>query len=348
MAAAATVAPTCAPSTSISTAPCSARAVRSLTGADGGFSLDGVRALQACDRAGAEVVIYSGRRQGSVFENARVIGQASYIFELGCGLVLDGELEWLTDGLEPSLEAGYDLSADRGLRRPGAAARALRRPPRVPHPMVGGREVSHLFRGEADLAEVEQVLASAGLDWLRLVDNGVLAAHGVALDGPCSASRRSRPRLSPDSVRRVEGARGRAAHAEPRVRSRRGDRGRGLARGPGRGLGRRSLLDGRQRSRTRPSLGHELAGRDKVRVPRRPMARGSTRPSCQRSPNTDQATPRAPAVLGLACDRVLEFDGLREIAGADRHLAEAGRHLGGVRTADRTVECRDSGVEPQP
>ena len=73
-----------------------------LRGADGRFSLDGVRALQACDRAGVEVVIYSGRRQGSVFENSRLIGSSAYIFELGCGLVLDGELEWLTDGIVPS------------------------------------------------------------------------------------------------------------------------------------------------------------------------------------------------------------------------------------------------------
>src|ERR1700728_1897964 len=72
-----------------------------LRAADGSFSLDAVKALQACDRAGVEVVIYSGRMHASVREDARLIGQRSYIFELGCGLVLDGELEWLTGGLEP-------------------------------------------------------------------------------------------------------------------------------------------------------------------------------------------------------------------------------------------------------
>ena len=77
-----------------------------LTGAEGRFSLAGVRALEACARAGAEVVLYSGRRQSSVFEDARLLGQSSYIFEIGCGLVLDGELEWLTDGLVPSSERG--------------------------------------------------------------------------------------------------------------------------------------------------------------------------------------------------------------------------------------------------
>ena len=74
-----------------------------LTGADGGFSALGVRALEACSRAGVEVVIYSGRRQGSVFESARLIGSTAYIFELGCGVVVDGELEWLTDGVEPKI-----------------------------------------------------------------------------------------------------------------------------------------------------------------------------------------------------------------------------------------------------
>src|ERR1700735_2633717 len=60
-----------------------------LHGADGEFALDGVRALQACARAGVEVVLFSGRRHSSVFEDSRLIGARSYIFELGCGLVID-------------------------------------------------------------------------------------------------------------------------------------------------------------------------------------------------------------------------------------------------------------------
>jgi phosphoglycolate phosphatase len=77
-----------------------------LRGADGRFALDAVRALQACWRADVEVVPYSGRRQGSVFECARLLGCSAYIFELGAGLVIDGELEWLTDGFEPSAARG--------------------------------------------------------------------------------------------------------------------------------------------------------------------------------------------------------------------------------------------------
>jgi hydroxymethylpyrimidine pyrophosphatase-like HAD family hydrolase len=77
-----------------------------LRGADGRFSHMAVRALEACWRADVEVVLYSGRRQGSVFESARLIGASSYIFELGCGVVIDGELEWLTNGIVPSEDGG--------------------------------------------------------------------------------------------------------------------------------------------------------------------------------------------------------------------------------------------------
>ena len=70
-----------------------------LRGAEGRFALDGVRALQACARADVEVMLYSGRRQSSVFEIARLIGAPAFCFDVGCGLVIDGELEWLTGGV---------------------------------------------------------------------------------------------------------------------------------------------------------------------------------------------------------------------------------------------------------
>ncbi|HEY2161848.1 MAG TPA: HAD hydrolase family protein [Solirubrobacteraceae bacterium] len=141
-----------------------------LRAAGGGFSLDGVRALQACDRAGVEVVIYSGRRQSSVFEVARVIGSSAYIFEIGCGLVLDGELEWLTDGLEPRDGASiFDQ-----ITATGAPALLLERYAgrlELHTPWQLGREVSHLFRGLVDTTEANELVAPHGL---RLVDNGVI------------------------------------------------------------------------------------------------------------------------------------------------------------------------------
>src|SRR5438034_2903040 len=59
--------------------------------ADGGFTLLPARALEACHRVGAEVVLKSGRRKAQVMEDARLLGQTSYIYEVGCGLVVDGD-----------------------------------------------------------------------------------------------------------------------------------------------------------------------------------------------------------------------------------------------------------------
>jgi hypothetical protein len=148
-----------------------------LRGADGGFSALGVRALEACWRAGIEVVLYSGRKQSSVFESSRLLGCSAYIFELGCGLVIDDELEWLTDGVTPSAERGSIFDQ---IDASGAPALLLERfAGRLEYhtPWASGREVSHLFRGEVDLHEAAGLLAEARLDWLRLVDNGVIREH---------------------------------------------------------------------------------------------------------------------------------------------------------------------------
>ncbi|WP_249010902.1 HAD hydrolase family protein [Conexibacter sp. DBS9H8] len=154
-----------------------------LAAADGGVSLLGVRAVEACLRAGVEVVVVTGRRQASAFEDARLLGGRAYIFELGCGLVLDAELEWLTDGLEPSATAG---SIYEQIEASGAPELLLDRYAgalQYHTPWSEGREVSHLLRGQVDVPEANALLAGAGHPHLRLVDNGVLAAHGVNVDG---------------------------------------------------------------------------------------------------------------------------------------------------------------------
>ncbi len=153
------------------------------SGADGGWSLLGARALEACARAGIEVCLYSGRRQSSVFEASRLIGASAFVFELGCGLVIDGELEWLTDGVVPSESAGsiYDQ-----IEASGAPSLLLDRfAGRLEYhtPWSRGREVSHLFRGSVDLAEATRVLEEGGLGWLRLVDNGVVVAAAEQMPG---------------------------------------------------------------------------------------------------------------------------------------------------------------------
>ena len=154
-----------------------------LTGAGDGFSLLGARALEACARAGVEVVIYSGRKQSSVFEAARLIGSSAFIFEIGCGLVLDGELEWLTDGVVPSAEAGSIFDQ---IEASGAPSMLLERyAGRLEYhtPWSIHRDVSHLFRGDIDVAEANAALSDRGFEWLRLVDNGVVRAANEQMAG---------------------------------------------------------------------------------------------------------------------------------------------------------------------
>ena len=81
---------------------------------EGRFSMLGARALEACARAEVEVVPYSGRRQSTLLHDARMLGLDTYIFEAGCGLVLDGELEWLTDGLTRDGKTIHDQIEESG------------------------------------------------------------------------------------------------------------------------------------------------------------------------------------------------------------------------------------------
>jgi hypothetical protein len=146
---------------------------------DGGVTIDGVRAVQACLRAGVEVVLMSGRRRAQVNEDARLLGQSSYIFEAGACVVLDGEEHWLTG----ELLAG-ELTIAEQIERSGAPALLLERyAGRLEYhePWHTEREVSHLFRGLVDAQEVDRLLAEHGHEDLRLVDNGVVNRRSQAL-----------------------------------------------------------------------------------------------------------------------------------------------------------------------
>ena len=191
----------CAACTSISTGPCSGPARRCCAAPTGGSRSMGVRALEACSRADVEVVLYSGRRQSSVFEGARLIGAPAYVFELGCGLVIDGELEWLTDGVVPSAAARVDLRADRGARarrrccwsgsRGGSSTTRRGRRARGLAPVPGSRRPAR---------RRSELLDAAGLGWLRLRRQR-RRARARRADGGAAA----RARLPPDPGRGVEG-----------------------------------------------------------------------------------------------------------------------------------------------
>jgi hydroxymethylpyrimidine pyrophosphatase-like HAD family hydrolase len=148
---------------------------------DGAPSMLGVRAMEACLRAGVEVVIMSGRRRAQVSEPARLLGQRSYAFEIGSGLVLDGELVWLTDGMVPD-ETG---SIHDQVAAAGAPALLLERfAGRLEEhdPWNTGREVTHVLRGDIDADIADLVLAEHGFERLKLVDNGILGMTSPTLD----------------------------------------------------------------------------------------------------------------------------------------------------------------------
>src|SRR6187401_317878 len=72
--------------------------------AEGNFSMLPARALEACHRAGVEVVIMSGRRESSVVADAKLMGQDAYIFEAGCAVSIGRERTLLVGDWEPGSE----------------------------------------------------------------------------------------------------------------------------------------------------------------------------------------------------------------------------------------------------
>jgi hydroxymethylpyrimidine pyrophosphatase-like HAD family hydrolase len=149
--------------------------------AEGNFSLRAIRALEACDRAGVEVVIKSGRRKAQVYEDARLIGQPAYAYEMGCGLVDGPEEVFLTGDLDPS----SGLTVYEQVEQSGAPE-LLRDtfPRRLEYhaPWHVDRQFSHLFRGNVDLAEVDALFAEHGHSHLRLVDNGITERRSETLE----------------------------------------------------------------------------------------------------------------------------------------------------------------------
>lgn len=145
----------------------------------GNVTIDGVRAIQACLRAGVEVMLMSGRRRAQVAEDARLFGQSSYMYEAGACVVLDGEEHWLTGELLPG-----EMTIAEQIERSGAPQLLLERyPGRLEHhsPWHLNREVSHLFRGLVDAAELDALLVEHGHGDLRVIDNGVVNSRSEDL-----------------------------------------------------------------------------------------------------------------------------------------------------------------------
>jgi hydroxymethylpyrimidine pyrophosphatase-like HAD family hydrolase len=148
--------------------------------AEGNFTLLPARALEACHRAGVEVVLKSGRRKAQVMEDARLLGQTAYIYEVGCGLHIDGEDSFLGE-----LKPRDGVSVWQQIEESGAPRMLLERyegrlEPHAPWHL--GRQFSHLLRGLVDVDEANSLLP----DNLRLVDNGDISPKEtlLGLEGP--------------------------------------------------------------------------------------------------------------------------------------------------------------------
>lgn len=150
--------------------------------AEGGFSLAQARGLEACHRAGVEVVIVSGRRESQVHEDARLIGQASYIYEAGCAFAIDGETTLMTGEMVPD-ESGtvYEQMEARGV--PAMLFDHFEGRLEYHSPWHVGRVLSHLFRGKVDVAEANDLLSENGAGDLRLLDNGAIGRPMAAIEG---------------------------------------------------------------------------------------------------------------------------------------------------------------------
>jgi hydroxymethylpyrimidine pyrophosphatase-like HAD family hydrolase len=162
---------------------------------EGRVTLEGVRAVQACLRAGVEVVLMSGRRRVQVHEDARLIGQSSFIVEAGACLVLDGEEHWLTGSLLPG-----ELSIAQQIEDSGAPALLLERyRGRLEYHEpwhVGAR--SHICSGGlVDAFEVDRVLAEHGhgdLRWSITAPSRARARRGAAAGAWLSPGPGGRPK----------------------------------------------------------------------------------------------------------------------------------------------------------
>jgi phosphoglycolate phosphatase len=141
--------------------------------AEGNFSKAQALLIEACHRAGVEVVVMSGRREAQVHSDSRLMGQTSYIYEAGCAMVIDRERTLLTGDWRPTesasvaqqiLEAGV---AD--LLHEHFAGRL-----EWHEPWHTGREFSLLMRGKVDVAEANHLIEQAGHEDLRFLDNGAI------------------------------------------------------------------------------------------------------------------------------------------------------------------------------
>lgn len=141
--------------------------------AEGNFSRMQALTFEACHRADVEVVIMSGRREAQIQADARLYGQTSYIYEAGCGMVIDGERTYLSGEWVPD-ETGTPAERIIAAGLPDLLFERYGERLEYHAPWHQDRVLSLLFRGDVDSDEVNALIADAGHEDLRFLDNGAI------------------------------------------------------------------------------------------------------------------------------------------------------------------------------
>lgn len=128
----------------------------------------------------------SGRREAQVMSDARLMGQTSYIYEAGCGAVIDGERTYLTGEWEVTEDTN---PAERMLKAgiPELLFEHFGDQLEWHEPWHTGRELSLLMRGRVDVPAANELISAAGHEDLRFLDNGAIGRPMPAIDGPVHA-----------------------------------------------------------------------------------------------------------------------------------------------------------------
>ena len=153
---------------------------------DGKATLQPAEALLAARAALVDVVPASGRALRGLQTDARLLGLATVIAEMGAQISYDfgrDVVQNFGETPKPGMPAAI-------MEEVGAVKLLLERfAGLLEHhtPWSGWRECTHLFRGKVDPEEADATLAGNGFGWLTLHDNGRL--HGEYMGIPKGAAR---------------------------------------------------------------------------------------------------------------------------------------------------------------
>ena len=217
-----------------------------------------------------EVVIYSGRRRDdAVLRRAPDRASARYVFEAGAGVVLDGELHWLTGDLVP--RDGKTIFDQ--IEESGAPALLLEHyAGRLEYHDPWHRAATSRTCSAATSTRSRPTRCSSehGHEHLRLVDNGGIHPQRPGIED----AQRLPPRAAPERRRRAPS---RATCAPAATRARSASRSATRARTSGAAAVVQHVLARRQRRRARPD-DPRGAHRQHARLRRSATAPASTRP----------------------------------------------------------------------